>query len=80
MPSKKIVKPKAGDPAWYIHHDASDGHRNNTDRSPAIITNAFADNVVNLTVFFDGQAPEPRGSVAHLLAKGSDDERRWDYR
>lgn len=76
----KVRKPKIGDPAWYIHHDMSDGHRNGTDRSPAIITNVFENLAVNLTVFFDGQGPEPRGSVSHKSIASGDDKRSWDYR
>lgn len=61
-------------------HSAGDGWRNGTDYSPAVITNVWSNDRVNLTVLFDGQAPEPRGTVSHVSDPSlTDDLAAWDW-
>lgn len=47
---------------------------------PAIVTTVFGPEMVNLTVFFDARAPEPRTSVAQgNVAQPADGAGVWDW-
>lgn len=60
------------------YHSESDGHRNNTTKSAALVTNVFDGGVLNLHVFFDGQNDEPRGSISYRT-KAEPGSQFWDF-
>jgi len=59
---KPSQKPSLGRIVQYSQ-PAGEARHNDERTHPAIITHVWSDTCVNLTVFFDNAAPEPRTSV-----------------